>query len=230
MATRFTVWLKEYQKLAREVQDIPLINIKEVLSVGGQHFVLSMGKENTILNDKQEIDPKYMRTYFTNFKEEFDDVLEILRTRVKEQREFAINICNALTEAAVPEVVMARLQGEQVSGDAFDMLRLGTKKKLEELMKIALKIKTPFESFTIGLPVAGRQLYWDCGIISSIKWVASNDEISISFSSGSSDDYKLSGLEDDMFFLTNYQFIEDALRELGTKISNVLVDGKNYPN
>lgn len=216
MASKYTLWLKDYTDLTLEVKNIPLVNIKEVLSVGGQHFVLSMGKDSKVEQDDHDIDPKYMRQYFTDNKDEFYDVLEILRTRVTEQREFAINVCNALTEQAVPEVVMARMRGEDVSGDAFEMLKLGTRKKLDELAKIAKETKTPFEDFEIKIPVAGQELKWDfSGEL--LSW----GEIEIDWS-GRSTTYNVFRLESDMFFLTNFAFIEAALRDLATKLANVL--------
>lgn len=220
MASKFTLWLQEYKKLTSEVRNIPLVNIKEVLSVGGQHFILSLGKDSKVEQDDHEIDPKYLRQYFTSNKNEFYDVLEILRTRVTEQRAFAINVCNALTEQAVPEVVMARLQGEQVSGDAFEMLKLGTRKKLDALMKLAQEIKTPFKSFDISIEVAGKNLNLAMAVrgFDSIEW----GDIKVSAVQASTVTRHDEGtLEDDMFFLTNFEFIKQALTDLGGRLAKV---------
>ena len=238
MASRFTEWLTEYKKLTEEVRNIPLVNIKEVLSVDGQHFILSMGKESKVENGDQEIDPRYMRSYFTNNKDEFDDVMGLLRTRVKEQRAGAISICNALTEQAIPEVVMARMRGEEVSGDAFDMLKLGAEKKMQELVKTALAFKTPFESFNITIPSGGRFLTLD-KTADEIRWANGEledcclENITNALEMPLNLGAKLDGkdeIEACMFFLTNFAFIRRDLIALGKKLAAVLVDGKNYPN
>ena len=222
MASRFTQWMEEFTELQKKVEGLPLISIKEVLSVGGEHFILSLGKESGIACGDNVIAPAYMRPYFTSNKDEFYDVMDILKEKIAKARAFSIEVVNALTEEAVPEVVMARMRGEQVSGDAFDMLRTGTIRKLDELARVAVAFETPFISFAIRVEdVAGRTLGLACsGGISTITW--GKLQVKMPASNPSGCEHTEGDLEEDMFFLSNFKFVLKALEELGEKLVNVL--------
>lgn len=230
MASQYSLWMEDYKKLTESVKGVPLVDIKEVLSVEGKHFILALGKENFVKNGDQEIDMKYMRAYYTGNKDVFANVLETIKARATEQRAFAINICNALTEQAVPEVVMARMKGEEVSGDAFDMMKLGTKKTMEKLGSVLWGIhNSPFESFDITIPSGGKHLRLkEDGVNSTIFWgdpSADDSETSMisgAFSGARLGEFTEGSLENEMFFLTNIGFIETDLKTLGIKLANVL--------
>lgn len=209
----YSEWLTEYRKLRDETEGLPLIDVQEALAVGGNHAIVALGKKPGVFVDDHEVDPKYMRPWYASNKEEFAYLLETLKEKAAEQKRFGENLAAALTEEHVPELVMLRMTGEQVSAEPFDMLREGTRRKLKELQEAVSSLENPFLSFSIQFEVAGKTLTLSRrGEQGSLTWG------NCSAGPGVQDEGEL---EDCMYFLSNFKLIVKKVEEFAAKLKNI---------
>lgn len=209
---RYTDWINDYENLKKEVDGIPLIDIQEVLSVGGNHAVVCLGKKTGIFIDDQDTQPRFMRSWWTEHREEFIYLMESLKDKVREQKQFAIDLCNAMTEQAVPDLVLKRMRGEQVSGDAFTLLKDGVKYKISELEEELVALSPPRQfTFTFNDDVAGQKLR--LGFTENRHWKV----MWWGLHSGDAG----TDLEACMYLLANFSLIRKRCQDIATQIREV---------
>lgn len=230
----FTDWKKAFDDEVEKAKGIPLIKVREPLSLYGKdgfqvHYIICVGDRNGAFKpDRIETDqPMVMsglRPLYTNNKEVFAEALEGIREQVKDQTIQARRIANALTEKQVPELVMRRMQGEDVgSGDGFELLKQGVRKKLGELWARSCDLPRVTGDFEVSGLVAGNEFSLDInGALNywrglDVRWgelVVEGHPGNFRGAHGNPNTILMDNLEQGIYFLANFEIIMNKVEEI----------------
>ena len=155
---RFSEWLKKLEEQHRKVSRLSLVDITETVTASNKVISITLGKELLVEVNGETTGSRFLRALYTNNKDEFTSLLESLTKRADEVSEAIDNLLEVITEEAIPEVVVARMKGEKVSGDPVEILESMCKKRFEQLRSILEKGTGNFASYQIGLRPVGIHL------------------------------------------------------------------------
>jgi len=214
--TKFTLWLEELDGLQKKLTDVhSFSDVSETITIDGKILTINLGKEyNAEVSDASHpLRPRNLRPLYTNNKEEFDALLESLKQSTTAVVEATDTILTAISEEAVPGAVMARMKGEQVSGDSPDLVKDMAEKKLKELYdRVCEQMpKGIWNSFAVTLPIADRELeletwrnqYRETVEIKWGKFVHVNGSRCV-----------IGDVEQAMYFVANFDVIKAKLQKL----------------
>ena len=223
--TKFTLWLEELGGLQKKLHDVhSLSDVSETITIDGKLITINLGKEyNAELSDSSyPIAPRHLRPLYTNNKEAFDALLESLKQATETVVLATDTILTAISEEALPGAVMARMKGEQVSGESPDLVKDMAEKKLKELYgRVCEQMpKGIWNQFKVTLPIADRELEletWRSQYSETveIKW---GTKLHVSSSRCVIDD-----VEQAMYFLANFDVIKAKLQKLLYQIDAIKV-------
>jgi len=150
--------MKEVDKLQKPFRDVSLCEIRESICVESKNITLILGKEYHAEIDGSSVGIRWLRPLYTHNKEEFDSLLESLKSSANEVAEAQDILLAAVADEAIPGAVIARMKGEQVDGGSSELVESLVKKKLDELLTLVAEAGGAFDRFIIDLPVAGKDL------------------------------------------------------------------------
>jgi hypothetical protein len=133
---KFSEWYSHLQKVHDSVKDIALYDLFETMSVEGHTVSITVGKELHGEVDGNPSDPIQFRHMYTDSKMEFDQMLGAIEQNARDLSQAMTMAFAAVTDEVVPELVVARLTGENPSGDPKAVLNYMTAKKMLVLSKI----------------------------------------------------------------------------------------------
>lgn len=155
---RFSEWNTELDKQQGKVGRVGLTNITETITASNSVISITIGKDYRIEIDGTQHGARFLRTLYTKNKEEFDSLLASLTKQADEMADAMDILLETVTDEMIPETVLARMKGEQVSGDSVDMLKAKVTKGLTELGNIFRKTGKVFQEFRIELGSVGHML------------------------------------------------------------------------
>ena len=218
--TKFTEWLEELGGLQKKLTDVhALSDVKETITLDGKVITINLGKEyNAEVSDfAYPIQPRQLRSLYTNNKDDFDALLESLKQGTEAVVEATDTILSAISEEAVPGAVIARMKGEQVSGDSPDLVKEMAGKKLKELQILIKKqLPVPFlPDFTMSMPIAGHYLEMEC----------SEEDCDLSYDAlhARRHGVTVGDVEVAMYFLANFEVIKAKLQSLLDQLKAIKV-------
>ena len=145
---RFNEWLSKLDIQQKKVEN-SLGKVSETILINEHSVTIHLGKEYEAVIDGSSYRPKELRFLYTNNKEEFANLLEVLTHWVTEIAEATDFILEALTEEAVPGAVLARMTGAKEDTSSQQLLSRMCEKKLKELWDLFHKqVPDTLESFS----------------------------------------------------------------------------------
>lgn len=224
--TKFTLWLEELDGLQKKLHDVhSLSDVKETITIDGKVLTFNLGKEYNVETSDASypLAPRNLRPLYTNNKEEFDALLESLKQSTTAVVEATDTILTAISEEAVPGAVMARMKGEQVSGDSPDLVKDMAEKKLKELYDWVFDQipKGILKSFQVVLPIANRELDLQVShnySVSTLLLDIRYDKLRATQSTVRAGD-----VEQAMYFLANFDVIKAKLQSLLDQLKAIKV-------
>lgn len=214
---RFSEWLDKLNKQQARLNDLALSEVSEVISFEDHIVAITIGKGTYFAEvDGSSAAPRFLRSLYTNHKEEFDAMLESITHSTDVVVEATEVILTTVSDKAIPEAVIARMKGEQTSGEPADLVESMTEKKLKNLLDAVhgeLKTfeespATIFSEFQVDLePVAEKPLLikYQAGLAFHIQW----GRTSISDQHGIS--LNIPDVEEAMYLLANYDLIKERI-------------------
>ena len=216
---RFSEWSEKVKKQQYRLKDIALSDVSESISVNGKTITVTIGKDKCeALINGTSYWLKELRSLYTNHKEEFDAVLESI-TQSTEQVATATEIILAtISDEAVPQAVLARMKGEQVSGEPADLIEEMTKKKLQNLYESISELLplSRFTSFEAELPpIANGDLLLE---------IMQNEVYKIGWGNiviGRRSTISISNMQEAMYFVANFDLIKEAFLQFVRKVKAI---------
>ena len=203
---RFSEWLDKLNKQQARLNDLALSEVSEVISIDNHTIAITLGKgkyETEI--DGRDSGARFLRSLYTNHKEEFDDMLESITHSTQAVVEATEVILTVVSDKAIPEAVIARMKGEQISGEPADLVESMVEKKLTKLSEEVAKAY-PYgvlDAFNASLgEIAGKVLALRYGAQLRIVW----GRISVT-----GEQTTVPDAEEAMYFLANYDFIRERV-------------------
>ena len=131
---RFSEWLDKLNKQQARLNDLALSEVSEVISVDNHTIAITLGKNKYDAEiDGRNSGARFLRSLYTNHKEEFDDMLDSITQGTQAVVEATEVILTAVSDKAIPNAVIARMKGEQTSGEPADLVESMVEKKLTKL-------------------------------------------------------------------------------------------------
>ena len=211
---RFNEWTQAITVEHDKVKNFAVITPTESITVEGETFTLTLGKQLIIHQGKNELSSiLLLRPYYTANKEAFEGMLESLRSQADTVASIGNDIVTALVAPEIPKAVLQRMSGEE---DDTTLAGIMVERKLKELVKESQK----FPILALGgfalLPVATRSL--------SFERVDQRNKCKIDWGSISIDQdstVDLGESEDQVFFLANFNLIKSRLVAFWTDLQGL---------
>ena len=184
---KFAEWYSRLQKVHDDVKDIALHDLFETMSVDGHTISITIGKEMHGEIDGNPTDPTQFRHVYTDNKMEFDQLLGAIEQNAKDLAQALSTAFAAVTDEVVPELVVARLTGENPSGDPKAVLNYMTAKKMLVLSKIWRRATRYVKDITLEVTVSSGEL--ECTVADGKatlswqdnEWDALDNELAVDF-------------------------------------------------
>lgn len=223
--TKFTLWLEELDGLQKKLHDVhSLSDVSETITIDGKILTFNLGKEYNVETSDASypIAVRHLRPLYTNNKEEFDALLESLKQSTETVVEATDTILTAISAEAVPGAVMARLKGEQVSGESPDLVTDMAERKLRELQKL-------FQSYPLNIldTYSGKLLVAEREFI-FVNYGTSEIVVDISYGNncaayGAQSRVRVTDVEQAMYFIANYGVIKTKVQSLLDQLKAIKV-------
>ena len=212
---RFSEWLDKLNKQQARLNDLALSEVSEVISIDNSTIAITLGKHKYDTEiDGNSAAPRFLRSLYTNHKEEFDDMLESITFSTQAVVEATEAILTAVSDKAIPNAVIARMKGEQTSGEPADLVESMVEKKLTKLFEEIVKLAPygGFLNFAVNLgDIAEKALRvdWEPLCIYWGKISIRNTRIGIP------------DAEEAMYFLANYDLIRERILRFIEQIKTI---------
>ena len=201
---RFSEWLDKLNKQQARLNDLALSEVSEVISIDNHTIAITLGKKKYDAEiDGTNTGPRFLRPLYTNNKEEFDSMLESITQSTQAVVEATEVILTAVSDKAIPNAVIARMKGEQTSGEPADLVESMVEKKLTKLSEeVGEAPYGVFDNFSV-----------DLGNIAERRLVLRADPLCIYWGriSIQRDRVQIPDAEEAMFFLANYDLIRERI-------------------
>ena len=151
---KFNQWNDRLVAAHDKVKDIAIYEISESIAINGCSITITLGKEIVTLIDGNQSHIRHLRHLFTHAKSEFEAMLESLESSASTCAEAMGELLSVVTHEIVPELVINRIAGEEVSGDNREMLQHMVNKKMGELWEVFIKSEGVFNEFIFSLAIS----------------------------------------------------------------------------
>ncbi len=225
----FTQWSTELFNQHERMKDTALIDVHENLDVDGRQVFITLGRgrnplDGICLLDGLATQVRMLRPIYTHHKTEFDAMLDSLTASVDTVMGATNHLMESLTEDAIPDAMIARMTGEQTSGEPKELIMASVKSKMETLQETLLvrlrlnpKDEPVLKSFGIEFPsVADRKLELE---LYQLQFRITWGEVLIDTDAS----VEVPDTEEGMYFLANYKHIEEILLKAVEMLGSVKV-------
>lgn len=230
MARRFKEWEADLRKQQERHSMISLSDVEETISfpdptMGPNTYtsvIVKLGKDiyQAVIND-DEFAPIFLRPFYTNHKEEFEDLLESLTKQTDLVVKASVTLFDAATSDAVPEATLERLKGNQVEEDAIAMIRETCERRFKSLLGMLVVLPLGIvETIDFTVDVCDKPLTIEVNQSSGDNVMVGWGNISAFRSYGSfHSDFK--DAETAMYFTLNYEAIRIRIVNLMEQIARI---------
>jgi len=223
---RFNEWTDELTKLSNKL-GLWEINeeFKEFATFHGMTLQVMVAKEKieyrwgSPLMGNTLTSAKYLRTEFTKFKEEFQDVLESLTDKVDTHVRIVASVMELLSQDQIPGAVMARMQGDKdVSAESQDLIKKSALAKIKEMVNYAedaLKETIHYMEGPVSYNLAWMKdinLSLSCAPLSDGRVDVDIDWGTIKFGTLMQSEADTFNAEQAMYFVSNFDFMMGKLK------------------